>query len=99
VLPARSRQEPTTEAETASGPSYACGAEHASTPEVASLAEKETVRGLLYQPLAFGARLGVATTSGAVASYLRLKEPAPLVLPARSRHEPEMDAVAESGPP
>jgi hypothetical protein len=99
LLPARSPQEPATAAATLSGPEYVCGEEQDSTPEVASLPRKLTVSGRLYQPFASAPRLGVAVTPGAVASYLKPNEPSALVLPARSRQEPETEAVPESGPP
>jgi hypothetical protein len=68
VFPARSRQEPETEAFALSGPEYVWGATHESMPEVASVPEKPTERGWLYQPFESGARDGVAVTTGPVAS-------------------------------
>jgi hypothetical protein len=64
--------------------------------EMSSVTVQLTETSLVYQPLlpAVPTTLGV-TTSG-VASYLKLKVPVPL-LPAASVHEPETDALPESG--
>src|SRR5919109_515885 len=59
---------------------------------------KLTPRGALYQPFPFGLRAGVVVTCGAVASYLNPNALAALWLPARSRHEPDSDTPALSGP-
>jgi hypothetical protein len=67
-------------------------------PEVASVPAKETESAWLYQPLAFGAREGVALTLGAVSSYLKAKERAP-VFPAASWQLPLREALPLSGPP
>jgi hypothetical protein len=50
----------------------------------------------LYQPLAFGGRSGLASTVGAVASYLRPYEPE-AVNPAPFVHVPDTEASALSG--
>ena len=52
----------------------------------------------LYQPFESGPREGVAVTTGAVSSYWKLNGVLALVFPARSRHVPETEALAESGP-
>ena len=49
-FPARSMQEPLTEACSLSGPEYVGGATHVSTPEVASVPAKVTMSAWLYQP-------------------------------------------------
>ena len=59
---------------------------------------KPTVSAWLYQPFESGARLGVAVTTGPVASYWKLKALLALVLPARSRHVPLTVPVGSSGP-
>ena len=67
------------------------------TPEVASVAVKETPSAWLYQPFASGARAGTAATPvGAVESYFSPSDPAP-TLPALSVQVPPTDALAESG--
>ncbi len=64
-------------------------------PAVASLPEKLIVSALLYQPLAFGARLGSAVAAGGVESYLSGR-PAVATLPALSVQVPLTVALALS---
>jgi hypothetical protein len=70
TLPAWSVHEPTTAIVALSGPLYRLAEEHDATPEVASVPEKETVSGRLYQPFASGARSADAPTDGPVLSSL-----------------------------
>ena len=68
-----------------------------STPDVASVPEKLTVRGRSYQPFASGPRAGVTVVAGPVESYLSGSE-AVAALPALSRQEPLTEAPPLSGP-
>src|SRR5215218_3084782 len=70
VLPALSEQDPLTVAEALSGPAYWTAGEHATTPEVTSVALNPTVSARLYQPFTSAPRLGVTVTAGAVLSIL-----------------------------
>ena len=67
-------------------------------PEVASVPAKLTESAWLYQPFESGLREGVAVTTGLVSSYWKPKLKDALVFPARSRHVPGTEALAESGP-
>jgi hypothetical protein len=73
------------------------GCTHDSTRDTASVALKETKTARLYQPAAFGARSGLAPTTGAVASYLREWDLVAM-FPAQSRQVPVTEAVSLSGP-
>ena len=98
-FPARSLQDPLTEAAVLSGPPYVSWV-HApgASPDVASVPWNARPIGWLNQPLASAARAGLApVTWGAVASYPSTNERAAL-LPARSRQEPLTEAPALSGP-
>ena len=70
---------------------------HPANPEGPPAPTKSIVRAWLYHPLLSGARLALASTSGGVASYLKLTE-APLGLPAWSEQLPLTVTEAESGP-
>src|SRR5215212_6662089 len=98
TFPAWSRHAPPTETVAESGPEYPFGASHDSRPEVASLPEKVTVSAWLCQPLTSAVRDGVAVAAGAVSSYLSVKEPEALTLPARSVQVPPSATEASSGP-
>ena len=74
------------------------GDEQPANPAVTSVPENRTVSALLYQPFAFGARLGSALAAGGVESYLKGRFAAP-TLPALSVHEPTAVATELSGPP
>src|SRR6266852_5130761 len=66
-------------------------------PEVASFPVKATSTAWLYQPLWSGTRFGApATLTGAVASYMKLNEPLP-ILPALSVQLADTEAAALSG--
>src|SRR2546423_6746307 len=66
-------------------------------PLVASVPLVVNETAWLYQPLWSATRSGVKPTLGAVASYLRLKEPE-LLLPAASLQVPETPVPVVSGP-
>ena len=72
TFPALSEQVPPSEAPAVSGPAYVFGATHESTPDVESLAPKETDSAWLYHPFASGTRAGVAVTEGGVLSSLNV---------------------------
>jgi hypothetical protein len=69
-----------------------------SSPEVASLPLKLTVRSWLYQALTSGPREAVALACGAVSSYLSVKRLEPLWFPALSVHVPPTAVDGSSGP-
>ena len=68
-----------------------------STPEAESLPAQASTTGRSYQPLESGERVGLAITSGAVASYWS-GSVAAAVFPALSVHPPLGAALPVSGP-
>ena len=71
MLPAASVQVPATRALAVSGPLKSREASQVTPLLVASVPEKETESGWLYQPFLSAARDVSAVTDGAVASYLK----------------------------
>src|SRR5882672_12160486 len=95
TLPAASVQVPASSALVVSGPAKVRDASQVTPWLVASLPEKETSTGWLYQPFESPARESSALTEGAVASYLNEYSAAAEELPAWSTQLPEMDANGE----
>src|SRR5262245_3745155 len=98
TFPARSRQEPLTDAPALSGPEYVFAASQTSRPEVVSEPAKASESAWLYQPLTSPARLGVMLACGAVSSYFSVNVLVPLTLAAASVHVPVSATEGSSGP-